>query len=193
MIEESEDDAQFWKFLGGKGPVASAEAGGCDEDAENLAKVEKTLLKLSDATGAFQVQEVGKGKSIKKSLLDSNDVFILDAGQEVLNTALRFSCVQELKVNRLLPGLDPRQALERGSMPSNTPKNTLLRRTGTLLLPSPEFWKEERMRSGSLCSSKSCIFSCTKHVSYFGFVQSMYPMQNDMLLFVIIQLYYCTN
>ena len=29
-MEESEDDEPFWTALGGKGPVASAEAGGCD-------------------------------------------------------------------------------------------------------------------------------------------------------------------
>lgn len=83
-MDESDDDAEFWKFLGGKGPIASAEEGGSDEQAENLASVEKTLLKLSDVSGSLQVQEVGKGKTIKKSLLDSNDVFILDAGQEVI-------------------------------------------------------------------------------------------------------------
>jgi hypothetical protein len=30
VIEESEDDATFWKAIGGKGPVASAESGGSD-------------------------------------------------------------------------------------------------------------------------------------------------------------------
>lgn len=84
VIEENEDDAAFWKVLGGKGPVASAEAGGCDVEAQSIASVEKTLLKLSDATGAMKLTEVAKGKKIKKSLLDSSDVFIVDAGHEVI-------------------------------------------------------------------------------------------------------------
>lgn len=83
MIEESDDDAAFWKALGGKGPIASAEAGGCDTEAESIATVEKTLYRLSDASGNFKIDELAKGKKIKKSLLDSSDVFILDAGQEV--------------------------------------------------------------------------------------------------------------
>jgi len=84
VVEESDDDSAFWALLGGKGPVASAEAGGCDTEAGSIADAEKTLFQLSDATGAMKMAEVGKGKKIKKSLLDTNDVFILDAGQEVI-------------------------------------------------------------------------------------------------------------
>ena len=87
VVEESEDDAAFWKALGGKGPVATAEAGGSDVEAESIATVEKTLLRLSDATGAMKLADVAKGKKIKKSLLDSADVFVIDAGQEVQNAS----------------------------------------------------------------------------------------------------------
>lgn len=89
MIEESDDDAKFWSVLGGKGSVATAAEGGSDVEAEALGSLEKTLFRLSDATGAFKCDEVAKGKKIKRSLLDSNDVFILDAGQEVRNKAKR--------------------------------------------------------------------------------------------------------
>nr|AAD24195.1 fragmin A [Physarum polycephalum] len=84
VVEESEDDAAFWKALGGKGAIASAEAGGSDVEADSIANVEKTLHRLSDATGNMKLAEVAKGKKIKKSLLDSTDVFIIDAGQEVI-------------------------------------------------------------------------------------------------------------
>lgn len=84
VLDEGDDDAAFWKALGGKGPIASAAAGGSDLEADSIALVEKTLLRLSDATGAFKLTEVAKGKKIKKGALDSNDVFILDAGQEVI-------------------------------------------------------------------------------------------------------------
>jgi hypothetical protein len=45
--------------------------------------VEKALHRVTDTKGAFNVTEVAKGKKISKSLLDPNDVFILDAGHEV--------------------------------------------------------------------------------------------------------------
>lgn len=82
VIEESEDDAEFWKHLGGKGAIKAD--GGSDTDSEDIANAEKTLWKLSDATGAMKLTEVGKGKKLKKALLDTNDVFVLDAGHEVI-------------------------------------------------------------------------------------------------------------
>jgi hypothetical protein len=90
VVEEGDDDAGFWNALGGKGPIASAEAGGADVEADSIANVEKTLLKLSDATGGMKISEVAKGKKIKKSLLESSDVFIIDAGEEVLNSKCDF-------------------------------------------------------------------------------------------------------
>jgi hypothetical protein len=83
VVDEGEEDEEFWKVLGGKGPVASAEAGGSDVEAASIGSVEKTLLRISDASGGMDVSEVAKGTKIQKSLLDSNDVFILDAGHEV--------------------------------------------------------------------------------------------------------------
>jgi len=83
VLEEGSEDEIFWKLLGGKGPIASAEAGGSDVEESKKAEVEKVLFRLSDATGKFELKEVGKGHKISKSLLDSNDVFILDIGIEV--------------------------------------------------------------------------------------------------------------
>jgi len=81
VISESDDDAEFWKFLGGKGPIADAEAGGSDLEAEK--KHGGVLLRLSDASGKLEFKEVAAGKDIKRSQLVSDDVFILFTGAEV--------------------------------------------------------------------------------------------------------------
>jgi gelsolin len=41
------------------------------------------LFKVSDATGTLVTTLVASGKEIKKSNLDSEDVFVLDAGTKV--------------------------------------------------------------------------------------------------------------
>jgi gelsolin len=79
--ENGKDLAEFWKVLGGQGPVKTAEEGGDDNEAEKAS--EKRLFRLSDASGTLTFQEVAKGAAVKKNLLDSSDVFILDTGAEV--------------------------------------------------------------------------------------------------------------
>jgi gelsolin len=72
---------EFWKLMGGEGPVASAEEGGKDEDVGKEAPVKK-LFQLSDASGKMEFKEVASG-SIPKSKLNSDDVFVFDIGPEV--------------------------------------------------------------------------------------------------------------
>jgi len=81
VLEEGDKDAEFWKHLGGEGAVASAEEGGDDLEAEKGGV--KVLFHLSDASGSMVFKQVATGSQCKKSLLDSNDVFILDTGAEV--------------------------------------------------------------------------------------------------------------
>jgi len=81
VLEEGDKDVEFWKLLGGQGPIKSAEEGGDDNEAET--NTGKILFQLSDSTGSMVFKEVGKGSACKKALLDSNDVFILDTGAEV--------------------------------------------------------------------------------------------------------------
>jgi len=87
VIEEGEksdsDDAIFWKLLGGEGKLKTAEEGGLDDEAEKeVAKVKK-LMRLSDRSQKMLFEEVASGNNIKRSHLDSNDVFIFDDGAEV--------------------------------------------------------------------------------------------------------------
>jgi len=88
VIEETAtsgpDYTAFWKILGGSPKdVLTAEQGGSDLEAEQEQKATKKLWHLSDETGTMVFKEVGSGSSIKKSLLNSNDVFVFDTGVEV--------------------------------------------------------------------------------------------------------------
>eukprot|EP00474_Spongospora_subterranea_P009430 CRZ09888.1 hypothetical protein [Spongospora subterranea] len=74
VLDDQEKCDAFWSVLGGQGPVKSAEAGGPDDQA---VKAVKKLLRLSDACGQLTVSEVASG-TIKKSMLDTNDVFLID-------------------------------------------------------------------------------------------------------------------
>jgi len=81
VVDEGAEDPEFWALIGGKGAVASAAAGGSDLEVEK--KQDKVLYRLSDASGKLEFKEVAKGDHVKKGLLDSSDVFILDSGIEV--------------------------------------------------------------------------------------------------------------
>jgi len=86
IIEEGtkgDDVTDFWKILGGEGPVKSAEEGGSDKDADSDNNKIRKLFRLSDATGKMEFTLVAEGTKIKKEMLDTSDVFIFDAGNEV--------------------------------------------------------------------------------------------------------------
>jgi gelsolin len=72
-VKEGDDNAAFWKLLGGKGDIAPATP---DTDA----KPEKRLLRLSDETGKMQMIEL---KPVSRKALDTKDAFVLDAGTEI--------------------------------------------------------------------------------------------------------------
>jgi len=81
VLAEGESGAEeFWKLLGGEKPIKSAAEGGAD--AESAGAHKKQLFKLSDASGSLSFSLVAEG-TVSKSLLDTNDAFILDVGAEV--------------------------------------------------------------------------------------------------------------
>lgn len=77
ILDGDEDDAEFWKLLGGKGDIKD----GADADDE-VKEFSTKLYKLSDASGSLKLTEVASGALSKKSL-DANDVFIVDIGHTV--------------------------------------------------------------------------------------------------------------
>lgn len=75
-------DDYFWKKLGGAGKIKSK-----DEAGELLPTVppmgEGALYRLSDSTGKLSIEEVGRG-DLTKSMLSSDDVFVVDPGPELI-------------------------------------------------------------------------------------------------------------
>lgn len=74
-IKDQDDD--FWAALGGEGEIA-AEGGESvmDDIGEGI------LFKLSDETGSLKVNEVARG-DLKRAMLSSEDVFLVDTGLEI--------------------------------------------------------------------------------------------------------------
>jgi hypothetical protein len=95
VLEEGDKNPEFWRLLGGEGAIKSAAQGGDDTEAET--GDQKRLFRLSDASGSMAFTEVGVGKNVKRNLLDSNDVFILDTGAEVFAWIGRGASVDEKK------------------------------------------------------------------------------------------------
>jgi gelsolin len=77
VLDGLEDSESFWKFLGGK-PASIAPATSDDIKVEKI----KILYRLSDESGALKKTKVAEG-GIKKSTLESKDVFILDVGHTI--------------------------------------------------------------------------------------------------------------
>jgi len=82
VAEEGTEDAtfdEFWTTLGGKHAIKSAEEGGSDKQVQ----VVKRLFQLSDASGQLTFTEKAEGAAVKRNLLNSQDVFILDDGGQI--------------------------------------------------------------------------------------------------------------
>jgi hypothetical protein len=77
ILDGLEDSEGFWKLIGGK-PASIAPATSDDIKVEKC----KILYKLSDESGALKKTKIAEG-SVKKSQLESKDVFILDVGHTV--------------------------------------------------------------------------------------------------------------
>lgn len=95
VIQESDSDAcsdEFFALLGGRGAIAPATSD--DHPAEKPAK---KLFKVSDASGAVEFSEVAQDANIKRNLLDSNDVFVLDSGAEIFAWIGKGASEQERK------------------------------------------------------------------------------------------------
>jgi len=81
VMEEGNEDATFWKELGGKGAVKSAEEAGKDEDWETDTR--NILHKFSDESGTLKFDKIAEGNAVKKSLLNTKDGYVLDGGHHI--------------------------------------------------------------------------------------------------------------
>jgi len=77
VVDEGSESDAFWTALGGKGAIAE----GKDDDAasEKASVNSQKLIRVSDASGELKEDVVATGQ-LKKEMLDTNDVFIVDCG-----------------------------------------------------------------------------------------------------------------
>ncbi|KAE9023440.1 Villin-1 [Phytophthora rubi] len=83
FIDEEPENAAFWEVLGGFTSVTRS--GETDEHHENAVKKNTTVLRVSGSTDDdLQVADVTPASGVlTKDILQSEDVFIIDAGNEV--------------------------------------------------------------------------------------------------------------
>ena len=74
--------ARARRRLGGEGPIKSREEAGEVVPTE-MEVGEGVLYLLSDESGRLEIEEVERG-SLKRSMLTNDDVYLVDAGIEVL-------------------------------------------------------------------------------------------------------------
>lgn len=77
--DDKDIPAEFWEILGGVKKPRPPQ--GDDEAWEKSS--EKRLMRLSDAGGKMEFDKVAEETRVVRDMLDSKDVFILDAGNEV--------------------------------------------------------------------------------------------------------------
>jgi len=94
----SDDNPDFWKPLGGKGPVKSASEGGSDTDADagKSSMGLKKIVRVSDASGQLKFDPIAEGK-LSPNSLKTEDVFIVDSGYEIFVWVGKKSTVNEMK------------------------------------------------------------------------------------------------
>jgi len=79
MLNSDEHDTDFDETFSGENDDDDDD----EEDEDDRATFEKTLFRLSDASGSLKFEEIGKASQVHRSQLDSKDVFILDSGKAV--------------------------------------------------------------------------------------------------------------
>uniref|UniRef100_A0A6A7FZX5 Fragmin A n=1 Tax=Hirondellea gigas TaxID=1518452 RepID=A0A6A7FZX5_9CRUS len=77
ICDGTDDHETLWDIVGPASEIGTAESGGDDQKA--APEQPNALFRLSDAGGSLEITEAGSG-ALKKSMLDSADVFIVDVG-----------------------------------------------------------------------------------------------------------------
>merc|ERR1711862_71687 len=93
ILDIDDDNDEFWELLGGKGKIKPAE-----DDAKVSDSFMKKMYVVSDASGSTKVKEV----PLKKSGLVSDDVCIVDVGDNVYIWVGKGSTVAERQQSMLI-------------------------------------------------------------------------------------------
>jgi len=97
VLEETNKDipADFWKPLGGAGAIAASDPAPPNENPPPIEH--KTLWRVDDHSGSMQFSKIATGHDVKKSLLNTKDVLILDTSAEIYAWIGKASPVGERK------------------------------------------------------------------------------------------------
>lgn len=158
MRDEPAEGAEFWKALGPKSSIKPASAGGADDDFEK--KAAPKLRRVSDASGTLSISEVAlsDGK-LKKDMLDSNDVFIVD-GTSSIYVWVGKGASEEEKKNAMITGT---KYLASSGLPNFTPIERVLEKAETTAFtqcfsgwrPEPKQVRPEDSASAGVLSPRS--------------------------------------
>jgi len=102
VLDDLEDNEKFWKLLGGK-PAAGQIAAATSDDVK-FEKCKK-LIEVSDKSGKLTRTVVAEGDAVKKSKLNTNEVFLLDLGHVIYSWIGKGASAQERK-NGIKAGTD---------------------------------------------------------------------------------------
>jgi len=83
--EKSADANDFWAFLGGAGPIKSAEEGRAwEKEHHEFKSSPKRMFLISDETGKMEMKLIAEGgHNIKKSMLNPKHIMLFDSGSDV--------------------------------------------------------------------------------------------------------------
>ncbi|KAN0029376.1 hypothetical protein ACTFIV_011267 [Dictyostelium citrinum] len=83
IIDEGKEPEEFWKILGGKGEIASADSAGDDRDAELNIRKYITLYRAQAINGDKELDLTPIEGRLSKSLLEADECYILDCVSEM--------------------------------------------------------------------------------------------------------------
>jgi len=116
VVRQGEEPDEFWKELGGKGPIKTAEEGGSDADTAADVKREVKLYWLCDESGEMQITEIQE-RPLVREMLKSEDAYILDTGSELYAWVGKGAT----KAERAAAVSNAEKFLETQGRPQNTP------------------------------------------------------------------------
>eukprot|EP01127_Copromyxa_protea_P007652 TRINITY_DN1754_c0_g1_i4.p1 TRINITY_DN1754_c0_g1~~TRINITY_DN1754_c0_g1_i4.p1 ORF type:complete len:1145 (-),score=304.34 TRINITY_DN1754_c0_g1_i4:301-3735(-) len=82
VLDEGHESPEFWKALGGKGPIKKAEEVEGDDEFERQGEKNTKLYLVSDATGSLQVTHIG-APPFQQLSLNHDDCHILDIETQI--------------------------------------------------------------------------------------------------------------
>ncbi|KAJ3449756.1 villin [Anaeramoeba flamelloides] len=153
IVDQGKEEQNFWKAIGGKGQIKTAEEGGDDLEFEKGSMKDVVLYRVCDESGQLKITEEGR-PPLKKAMLDTNDCFILDCGSEIFVWIGNGSTRQEKKESML----NAVKFLEQNNRPEHTPITRVIEKGETPLFAEKFVdWYQYRPRQRTVRKSQQNI------------------------------------